>query len=337
MPVNVNGVAVTLAGGVRETTQTTGTGTYSLDGAATVEGITYRTFVAGVGSGVTTVYTARLGSQFETGIGVVTSGAPATITRAAILESSNSNNAVNWGVGVKDIILDAPAAVFHSLQAAIDGASYVNRAKTTVITGSGTFTTDGDCLYAHVRIVGGGGAGGGSPATAGGQAAEGGGGGGGEYAEGWFTAAQLGASQSVTIGTGGTGVSGDDGNNGSTTSVGSLLTAAGGSGGTAGLAGTDFFAAGGAGGTGGSGGTFRVQGHDGRSGIVRGGARFAVASGGASLLGSSRDILGDASTGKAGRNYGSGGTGASNGAGASAFAGGAGAPGVCIVVEFCKV
>ena len=65
MPITVNGISAILADGIRETTQTTGTGTYSLDGASTVEGITYRTFVAGVGSGNSTVYTCRTGSQFE--------------------------------------------------------------------------------------------------------------------------------------------------------------------------------------------------------------------------------------------------------------------------------
>src|SRR5690606_38661179 len=110
----------TLADGVRETTQTTGTGTYSLDGAATVDGITYRTFAAGIGNGVRTVYEVRMGDEFETGIGTVTAGSPSTLSRDTILESSNSNNAVNWGAGIKDVVIAPVAAMFDALQSAID-------------------------------------------------------------------------------------------------------------------------------------------------------------------------------------------------------------------------
>jgi hypothetical protein len=119
MPVTVSGISCTLAGGIRETTQTTSTGTYQVDGAATVDGITYRTF-ASVLNGLNTVYTVRLGSQFETAIGLVTSGAPSTISRTQILESSSGGAAVNWGAGTKDIFCDQAAGVAHSLQSSID-------------------------------------------------------------------------------------------------------------------------------------------------------------------------------------------------------------------------
>lgn len=333
MPVNVNGIPCTLAGGVREITQTTGTGTYTLDGAATVSGITYRTFVAGVGSGTVTVYTARLGSQFETGIGTTGAG---TITRASILESSNGNNAVSWGAGVKDIMLDAPAALFHSLQASVDAGTYVNRVVSTVRTTTGTFTRDGDCMFARVQIVAGGGAGGGAQSTSSVQHSEGGGGGGGEYAEGWFTAAQIGTSLTVTIGAGGTGVSGGNGNNGGTTSFGSLMTALGGAGGDVGPA-TDSSNQneGGLGGSGGAGGTFRIRGDRGGMGAVRAGAWQGQCLGGAShLSGAANTASGAVTTGQL---YGGGGEGASNAISQTNGPGGAGAAGICIVIEFCKV
>lgn len=116
MPVIVSGFEVHLADRVRETTQTTGTGSYSLDGAATGR----RTFVAGIGNGNLAAYTAAMGSNWEVGLGTVTAGAPATLSRDVILSSSNSGNAVNWGAGVKDIFVDVAAAVFDSLQAYID-------------------------------------------------------------------------------------------------------------------------------------------------------------------------------------------------------------------------
>src|SRR5690606_29655240 len=120
MSIKIGGIECTLADGVRETTQTTSTGTYSLDGAATVDGITYRTFAAGIGNGERTVYVVRMGDEFEVGIGTVTAGSPSTLSRDTILASSNSNNAVNWGVGIKDVVVPASAAMFDALQSAID-------------------------------------------------------------------------------------------------------------------------------------------------------------------------------------------------------------------------
>lgn len=340
MPVNINGIPCTLAGGVRETTQTTSTGTYSLDGPATVSGITYRTFVAGVGSGAVTCYTARSGSQFETGIGTVTSGAPATLTRSSILESSNGNGHVIWGAGVKDIMIDAPAALFHSLQEQATAGTFVNRVVSTVRTTTGTFTRDADCMFGFVRIVGGGGAGGGAQATTSIQHSEGGGGGGGEYAEGWFTAAQIGTSQTVTIGAGGTGVSGGTGNSGGTTSFGAVMTALGGAGGDAGPP-TDSGnqTEGGLGGSGGAGGTFRIRGDRGGMGVVRQGptapAWQGQGLGGAShLSGAANTASGAVTTGQL---YGGGGECASNAISQTNSPGGAGAAGICIVIEFCKV
>lgn len=117
--VKVNGIPCTLAGGVRETSHTTGTGNYAMNGAATIDGITYRTFAGAIGNGNRTVYRAQLGSEFEHGIGTVT--APSTLSRDVILSSSNGGNAVNWGTtDPKHIWCDAAAAVFHSMQDQID-------------------------------------------------------------------------------------------------------------------------------------------------------------------------------------------------------------------------
>ena len=87
---------------VQETTTTTGTGTYSLGGATT----NHQTFVAGVGSGKIVVYAARDqgGSGWEVGYGTVTSGSPDTLTRTAILASSNAGAAVSWSAGTRLII-----------------------------------------------------------------------------------------------------------------------------------------------------------------------------------------------------------------------------------------
>lgn len=90
---------------VKETTTTTGTGTYSLAGA--VAG--FRTFVAGVGSGNTCYYVAENGTDWEIGLGTVTDAAPDTLARTRVIKSSNADAAVNWGAGTKNLFV-APIA-----------------------------------------------------------------------------------------------------------------------------------------------------------------------------------------------------------------------------------
>lgn len=88
---------------VRETTTTTGTGTYTLAGAVTG----FQTFSV-IGNGNTTYYTATNGTDWEVGIGTYTASGT-TLARTTILESSNSGNAVNWGAGAKDVFVTYPA------------------------------------------------------------------------------------------------------------------------------------------------------------------------------------------------------------------------------------
>lgn len=81
----------------RMTTATTGTGTMTLGSAATVNGVLYLTFAqAGVPDGATVTYAIAdpVGGASEIGRGVYTS-AGTTLTRATILNSTNSNNAIN--------------------------------------------------------------------------------------------------------------------------------------------------------------------------------------------------------------------------------------------------
>lgn len=88
-----------LANFVKETTTTTGTGTYSLAGAATG----HQGFVAGVGGGSKVPYFVTDGTNWEHGLGTVTDAATDTISRDKIYASSNSGNAVNWSAGTRDI------------------------------------------------------------------------------------------------------------------------------------------------------------------------------------------------------------------------------------------
>ena len=97
---------IELADRVLETTQTTGTGAYSLDGVSAAD---RQSFIAGIGTGNKTIYVVELATEWEIGIGTVTEGSPDTMTRDYIWKSSNSDAAVNWGAGIKSIYIDAAA------------------------------------------------------------------------------------------------------------------------------------------------------------------------------------------------------------------------------------
>lgn len=81
---------------VRETTTTTGTGTYTLAGAVTG----YRTFASVMSDGDTVDACIRLGANWEVGRYTFSAG---TLARTAVLASSNADAAVDWVAGTKDI------------------------------------------------------------------------------------------------------------------------------------------------------------------------------------------------------------------------------------------
>jgi len=97
-------MALVVADRVKETTTTTGTGTYTLAGA--VHG--FQSFAA-IGNGNTCYYACSDGSDYEVGIGTYTLSGT-TLARTTILESSNNDAAVNWGAGEKDIFVTLPAS-----------------------------------------------------------------------------------------------------------------------------------------------------------------------------------------------------------------------------------
>ena len=101
-------MALVLADRVKETTTTTGTGTYTLAGAVTG----FESF-ATIGNTNTTYYCCTDGDDFEVGVGTYASSGT-TLARTTILQSSNSDNAVNWSSGTRDIFCTQPAekAVF---------------------------------------------------------------------------------------------------------------------------------------------------------------------------------------------------------------------------------
>ena len=125
-------MALVLKDRVKEQTTTTGTGTVTLGGA--VSG--FDTF-ASVGDGNTTYYAivSQSANEWEVGIGTYTASGT-TLSRDTILESSNSDSAVNFSAGTKDVFVTYPAD--KSVYA--DAAGTVNTG--AIAAASLTLTTD---------------------------------------------------------------------------------------------------------------------------------------------------------------------------------------------------
>ncbi len=152
--------------------------------------------------------------------------------------------------------------------------------------GTSTYTPTAGMLHAIIECVGAGGGGGGSAGSLA-QVFSGAGGGSGGYSRKLVTAADIGASKTVTIPSGAAGGSGgaNTGGTGSTASVGSLCIANGGIGGTGGSGAVGPSAvAGGAAGT----GDLTAPGNPGQSGLyntVNGGILVGLGGGGNSMFG----------------------------------------------------
>ena len=99
-------MALVINNRVRETTSTTGTGAVTLGGA--VGG--FQTFAAGIGNDNTTYYAISINteSEWEVGLGTLNSDS-STLTRTTVLESSNSDAAVDFSAGSKEVFCTLPS------------------------------------------------------------------------------------------------------------------------------------------------------------------------------------------------------------------------------------
>ena len=93
---------------VKVTSTTTGTGAILHLGAA-VTG--FETFAQGIGNGNTTYYCIfnQGTSEFEVGLGNIR-GSSANLTRTTVISSSNSDSAVDFSAGTKDVFCTLPAS-----------------------------------------------------------------------------------------------------------------------------------------------------------------------------------------------------------------------------------
>lgn len=215
-----------------------------------------------------------------------------------------------------------------------------------IFTSSGTYVPNPNLVLCKVEAVGGGGGGGGAPVTGSNQGSMGGGGGGAQYSVDFFSAATIGASQSVTIGSGGIGVTSNPGTDGGQTIFGALSGVTGGAGGSTGIAvGTNNFEPGGFGGTGAGGLTVRFPGNAGNYGLrisatssaiggKGGAAGNGFGGGGPSTVATNGSVAGN----NALPNSGAGGGGAAAATTPDvARAGGNGGSGVVIITEYLSI
>lgn len=98
-------MAFVLKDRVRESSESTGTGNFVLDGARTG----FQSFTDALADGDTTYYSITDGTDWESGLGTWTEST-ATLARTTVYESSNAGSAVNWGAGVKDVFITYPSS-----------------------------------------------------------------------------------------------------------------------------------------------------------------------------------------------------------------------------------
>ena len=130
---------------VKETTTTTGTGAVSLAGAVTG----FETFAAGIGNSNTVYYCIAHQDQaeFEVGLGTL-DGDSSDLTRTTVISSSNSDSAVDFSSGTKDVFCTLPASklIFE------DGSN--NVAFAGAVTGVTNLTASGELDAASLDISG---------------------------------------------------------------------------------------------------------------------------------------------------------------------------------------
>ena len=98
-----------IADRVKDTTTTTGTGDITLSGTAPSG---YRAFASVMATGDNCYYCIALGTEWEVGYGKLT--ASTTLNRSRIIASTNSNNAVSFSAGTKDVFMTIPATIVQN-------------------------------------------------------------------------------------------------------------------------------------------------------------------------------------------------------------------------------
>ena len=295
-----------------------------------------------------------IGTQTGTNPILPTSGGLVTINGAVVAAGTNPVRSDGTGANTMALEVQISQAIaatdatkiglcnFSSAHFTVDANGFVSATGGTgfssivvqTFTSSGTYTPTSGMAYCTAEIVGGGGGGGSSPSLGTtGSYGIGGGGGAGGYARKTFSAATIGASQSVTIGGGGAADA-----SGTSSSLGYLISATGG---TNGASNTNAISNGGNGGSGSS-GDVNTVGQAGSVGFASIPSSFGISGIGGSVFfgGGAKNVAVDIQGGTPGiaaSSYGGGGSGGAALAVSNvvaAQAGGAGAGGIVIITEY---
>jgi hypothetical protein len=125
---------------VKESTATTGTGTLTLDGAATG----FQSFTTAFGNGVSVYYVIAGGSEWEIGIGTTGAG---TLSRDTVLQSSNADALVSFSAGTKDVFC---AYVADRAVTTVDAATLTNK---TISGASNTLSNIGNAALTNSSVT----------------------------------------------------------------------------------------------------------------------------------------------------------------------------------------
>jgi len=128
---------------VQETTTTTGTGTISMGGAVTG----YRAFSSVFTTLDTTHYVLSDGTNWEVGLGTLTTGTPWTLARTTILASSNAGAAVNFPGPTTNVWCDATA------QQISVAPTFSGQITSTVATGTAPFVVASTTPVANLAVA----------------------------------------------------------------------------------------------------------------------------------------------------------------------------------------
>lgn len=147
-------MATKLADRVKETSTTTGTGTYSLAGAVTG----FQAFSDAFATTDVVYYCAEDGANWEVGEGTLTTGTPWTLARTTIFASSNADAAVNWAAGTRNIFCTAPQRAVTPYYAEGDWTPAVSAAtpgtlSVTYTAQVGKYTRIGRAVHASFYIA----------------------------------------------------------------------------------------------------------------------------------------------------------------------------------------
>lgn len=268
--------------------------------------------------------------------------------QAGTMWLNNSNGAGGtWPLNIYDGTSWVPLGYLDTTNHSFSTTTIAMRVQTFTV--NGTYTPTTGMAYCIVEAIGGGGGAGAcvSPTI---YATACGGGGAGAYSRGLFSRAQIGASQTVTIGAGGAAANpfalGSVGISGGSTTLGTLLSVGGGGGAkciSSISPGDNSVFAGGIGGVVTTGGFLSIPGGPGGCGFAGGGSGLSIhaigGNGGASAIGTETrgyvsNGAGDQGGGSVGASPGGGGSGASSLFPTGAATGGAGANGMIIITEF---